>query len=141
MQRGKMAATYSYRHRSRTQRPAPPRSTAQERKIYGVFQLVLHKVQYANPGLACTPDQAKSGCWAPQADRQDEKTWSSRAGRKDSQRPRGWTQDEPGDDLNAGSTAKEEQLVKSLLIKQIPARKSSSSFLLGRAFWTTPGDA
>ena len=43
-------------------RPAPVRSTAQERKIYGVFQLVSHKVQYANPGLACTPDQAKSGC-------------------------------------------------------------------------------
>ena len=37
-------------------RPAPVSSTAQERKIYGVLQLVLHKVQYANPGLACTPD-------------------------------------------------------------------------------------
>ena len=37
-------------------RPAPVRSTTQERKIYDVFQLVLHKVQYANPGLACTPD-------------------------------------------------------------------------------------
>ena len=37
-------------------RPAPIMSTAQERKIYGVFQLVLHKVQYANPGLDCTPD-------------------------------------------------------------------------------------
>ena len=37
-------------------RPAPVRSTAQESGIYGVFQLVFHKVQYANPGLACTPD-------------------------------------------------------------------------------------
>ena len=37
-------------------RPAPVRSTAQEQKIYGMFQLAPHKVQYANPGLACTPD-------------------------------------------------------------------------------------
>ena len=37
-------------------RPAPVRSTAQESEIYGVFQLVFHKVQYANPGLGCTPD-------------------------------------------------------------------------------------
>ena len=37
-------------------RPAPARLTAQERKIRCVFQLVFHKVQYANPGLACTPD-------------------------------------------------------------------------------------
>ena len=36
--------------------PAPVRSTAQESEIYGVFQLVFDKVQYANPGLACTPD-------------------------------------------------------------------------------------
>jgi len=120
--------------------PAPVRSTAQERNIYGVFQLVFHKVQYTNPGLACTPDQAKSGCWAPQADRREEKTWSSRAGSKDSQWPRGWTQDEPGNDLHAGSMAKEEQLVESLLIKQIADwKKNSSSCLLGRAFLTTPG--
>ena len=37
-------------------RPAPVRSTAQESEIRCVFQLVFHKVQYANPGLACTPD-------------------------------------------------------------------------------------
>ena len=55
-------------------RPAPGRSMAQEREIYGVFHLVSHKVQYANPGLACTPDQAKSGCWTPQVGRWDEKT-------------------------------------------------------------------
>ena len=51
--------------------PAPRRSTAHGRKIYGVFQVVSHKVQYANPGMAFTPDQAKSGCWAPQVDRWD----------------------------------------------------------------------
>ena len=51
-------------------RSAPVRSTAQERKIRGVLQLAFHKVQHTNPGVACTPDQAKSGCWAPQADRQ-----------------------------------------------------------------------
>ena len=60
-------------HAPASARPAPVRSTAQERKIYGVFQLAPHKVQYANPGLACTPDQAKSGCWAPQVDRRDER--------------------------------------------------------------------
>ena len=121
MQRGKMVLVLlsaSLAHAA-SARPALVKSTAQERKIYGVFQLAPHKVQYANPGLACTPDQAKSGCWAPQADRRDEKTWSSRAGSKDSQRPRGWTQDEPGGDLHAGSMAKEQQLVESLLIKQI----------------------
>ena len=112
-------------HAPASVRPAPVRSTAQERKIYGVFQLAPHQVQYVNPGLACTPDQAKSGCWAPQADLRDEKTWSSRAGSKDSQRPRGWTQDQPGDDLHAGSIAKEEQLVESLLIKQIADRKKA----------------
>ena len=37
-------------------RPAPERSTAQDSQIYGGFQLVSHKVQYANPGLACSPD-------------------------------------------------------------------------------------
>ena len=47
---------------------------------------------------------------------------SSRAGRKDSQRLRGWTQDEPVDDLQAGSMAEREQLVESLLIKQIADR-------------------
>ena len=93
-------------------RPTPVRSTAQERKIHGVFQPFFHKVQHANPGLACTPDSAKSGCWTLQVDRRDEKTWSSRAGSKDSQRLCGWIQDEPGDDLHAGSMAKEEQLVK-----------------------------
>ena len=60
-------------HAPASARPAPVRSTAQERKIYGVFQLVSQKVQYANPGLACSPDQAKSGCWALQADRRDER--------------------------------------------------------------------
>ena len=34
-----------------------------------VLQLALHKVQHTNPGPACSPDKAKSGCWAPQADR------------------------------------------------------------------------
>ena len=53
---------------------APVRSTAQERKVHGVLQLAFHKVQHTNPGLACSPDQAKSGCWAPQADRRDYKT-------------------------------------------------------------------
>ena len=52
-------------------------------------------------------------------DRWDEKTSSSHAGSKDSQRLRGWIQDEPVDDLHAGSMAKEEQLVESLLIMQI----------------------
>ena len=31
-----------------------------------VLQLALHKVQHTNPGLACSPDQAKSRCWALQ---------------------------------------------------------------------------
>ena len=58
MQRGKMALVLLSAQLT-TQR----RSTAQERKIYGVFQLVSHKVQYANPGqggTACrvTPHEA-----------------------------------------------------------------------------------
>jgi len=44
---------------------------------------------------------------------------SSRAGSKDSQRPCGWIQDEPVDDLQAGSMAEEEQPAKPLLITQI----------------------
>ena len=59
---------------------------------------------------------------------------SSRAGSKESQRPRGWTQDEPGDDLHAGSMAKEEQLVESLLTKQVADRKKTVSL----AFWGGP---
>ena len=37
-------------------RPAPVMSTAQDSQIDGGFQLVSHKVQYTNPGLACSPD-------------------------------------------------------------------------------------
>ena len=44
---------------------------------------------------------------------------SSHAGSQDSQRLRGWIQDEPVEVLQAGSMAEEEQLVESLLIKQI----------------------
>ena len=63
-------------------RSAPVRSTAQERKIHGVLQLAFHKVQHTNPGLACSPDQAKLGCWAPQADRRDGKTCRAVPGAK-----------------------------------------------------------
>ena len=106
-----------------------------------MFQLAPHKVQYANPGLACTPDQAKSGCWAPQVDLWDEKTCSSCTGSKDSQRPRGWTQDQHRDDLHAGSMAKQEQLVKSLLIKQIADRKKAVPLAFrGGLFQTTSED-
>ena len=45
----------------------PARSTAPEQKIDGGFQLVSHEVQHTSPGLACSPDKAKSRCWAPQA--------------------------------------------------------------------------
>ena len=55
------------------------------------------------------------------------KNVSSRAGSKDSQRLRGWIQDEPGDDLHAGSIAEEEQPVKPLFTKQIADRHCSSS--------------
>ena len=49
----------------------PARSIAPERKIHGgMLQLAFHKVQHTSPGLACSPDQAKSRCWAPQAHRQ-----------------------------------------------------------------------
>ena len=61
---------------------APIRSTAQERKIHGVLPLALHKIQRTNPGLACSPDLAKSGCWAPQADRRDGKTCRAVPGAK-----------------------------------------------------------
>jgi len=108
-QNGARTALIGTAHAPASARPDPVRSTAQERKIYGVFQLVSHKVQYANPGLACTPDRAKCGCWTLQVDRWDEKTSSSHAGSKDSQRLHGWIQDEPVDDLQAGSLAKEEQ--------------------------------
>ena len=54
---------------------------------------------------------------------------SSRAGSKDSQRLRGWTQDEPVEVLQAGSMAEEEQLAESLLIKQLPDRLSSQLLL------------
>ena len=74
-------------------------------------------------------------------DRWDDKTWSSCAGSKDSQRPCGWIQDEHRDDLQAGSMAKEEQLVKSLLIKQIADRKKQFLLPFGAGlFRTTPGD-
>ena len=74
-------------------------------------------------------------------DRWDEKTSSSRAGSKDSQRLRGWIQDEPVEVLQAGSMAEEEQLVESLLIKQIADRqKQFLPCLSGRALRTASGD-
>ena len=45
---------------------------------------------------------------------------SSRAGSQDSQRLCDWIQDEPVEVLQARSMAEEEQLVESLLIKQLP---------------------
>ena len=101
MPRGNMAATASFCHTAHapaSARSAPVRSTAQERKIYGVFQLVSHKVQCANPGLVCTPDSANPGVGLRR--RIDGmKDVSSRAGSQDSQRLHDWTQDEPVDDL------------------------------------------
>ena len=43
----------------------PARSTAPDRQVDNGFQLVSHKVQHTSPGLACSPDKAKSRCRAP----------------------------------------------------------------------------
>ena len=56
---------------------------------------------------------------------------SSHAGSQDSQRLRGWIQDEPVEVLQAGSMSEEEQLVESLIksiagsLKPFPDRHSS----------------
>ena len=62
--RGKMALALCRRLHARTlARSDPARSTAPERKIHGgMLHLAFHKVQHTSPGLACSPDKAKSRC-------------------------------------------------------------------------------
>ena len=67
-------------------------------------------------------------------DQWDEKTSASRAGSKDSQRLRGWIQDEPVEVLQAGSMAEEEQRIESLLTKQIADPPQAVPL----AFWGGP---
>ena len=46
-------------------RSNPARSTAPDRQVDDGFQQISHTVQHTSPGLACSPDKAKSGCRAP----------------------------------------------------------------------------
>ena len=45
----------------------PRKVDGPRRKICGMLKLAFHKVLHTSPGLACSPDKAKSRCWAPQA--------------------------------------------------------------------------
>ena len=82
--RGKMAAASSFCHTAHAHSHSafsPYKVDGTRRKIYGMLQLAFHKVQYTRPGLACSPGSAKSGCWAPQADRRDYKMCRDVSGR------------------------------------------------------------
>ena len=140
--RGKMAATTSFCwHRSRTSLGACSPCKVDGTRAKDLWCVPAGSPQgpvcESRPGLYTRPGQI----WVLGSAGRSTGSKASCPVSKDSQRLRGWTQDEPVDHLQAGSKAEEEQLVESLLITQIPDRqKQFLPCLSGRASRTASGD-